>query len=92
MLGCPRDDFSDVASDLIPERVFNRFEAGACEYPNPPTVPFVGRKAVEMNMVRVAEAIQAIFLDLPEKAGRPVAASSLNSVNGPPSGANRLEF
>src|SRR5262245_53178256 len=61
-----RYDLGNVTSDLVSKRVFDGFETGAGQNSDAALVPRLWWHAVEMDVVRVVEAITPVFLHLPQ--------------------------
>src|SRR5262249_30233812 len=64
--GDRRNDRGDVIADLVPERVFDGFKARAGEDAHTALIPFLRRHPVEMNVIRVVEAVTSVLFDLPQ--------------------------
>ena len=60
-----RHDLGDVTSDLVSERVLDGLETSTRQDTNTVLVPRLRWHAVEMDVVRIVEAITPVLLDFP---------------------------
>src|SRR5207244_10926421 len=58
-------DRGDVAPDPVGEPVTGALDRRAAQYPHAARVPLTGRQAVDRDVIRVAEIVPAVLLDLP---------------------------
>jgi hypothetical protein len=63
--GSTFDDLCDITSDLVAEGVFNGFETCARQNTHAARIPLLRRHPIEMDVVRVVEAVPPVLLNLP---------------------------